>query len=185
MTNCHGPLTRATGAPDTGVTPRTTNRTIIESPPLQRDDSAPLDSQTDGTTGSGGGYGDQLVYPKGLSETERAAVEMQLEPLPVELAQQLLDELAGRMAANAIHLTPLAYLRGLVRRAQTGEFTPEVALRVSAERKRQRQTEAILRQAEAAHRKALQTETNAEDNPLVRRLVAIRDKAQHRNGNNG
>ncbi len=124
------------------------------------------------------------MYPKGLSETERVAAGQQLEPFPLELAQQLLDELAGRIAANAIHLTPLAYLRGLVRRAQTGDFTPEVALQVSAQRKRQRQTEAILRQAEAVHRKALQTERHAEDNPLVRRLIAIRDKAQHRNGNN-
>ena len=127
------------------------------------------------------------MYPKGLSETERVAAGKQLEPFPLELAQQLLDELAGRMAVNAIHLTPLAYLRGLVRRARTGDgdFTPEVALQVSAQRKRQRQTEAILRQAEAVHRKALQTERHAEDNSLVRRLIAIRDKAQHRNGNNG
>jgi hypothetical protein len=82
--------------------------------------TAPLDSRAEGATGSGAGYGDQLVYPKGLSETERVAAGRQLEPFPLELAQQLLDELAGRMAVNAIHLTPLAYLRGLV-----GERGPE------------------------------------------------------------
>ena len=104
------------------------DQTLAQQIDRRQSATAPLDSQIEGAIGSGSGYGDQLVYPKGLSGTERVAARSQLEPLPVELAQQLLDELAGRMAANAIHLTPLAYLRGLVRRAQTGDFTPEVAL---------------------------------------------------------
>lgn len=62
------------------------------------------------------------------------------------------------MKAGSIRITPLAYLRGLVTRAGTGNFTPEVALQVADSRKRRRQNEAVLRQAEAAHREVLKNE---------------------------
>jgi len=123
-----------------------------------------------------------LEYPKGLSEIERAEARKKLANLPADLAQQLLDELAGRMKAGSIRITPLTYLRGLVRRAGAGDFTPEVALQVADRRKRRRQNEAVLRQAEAAHVEALKNDghaaMHASDSPLVRRLAAIRNRSR-------
>lgn len=49
------------------------------------------------------------------------------------------------MQAKDVHTSPIAYLRGLVRRANAGEFVPELGQRVAAARLR-RQEELILRQ---------------------------------------
>ncbi|MCC6207500.1 MAG: hypothetical protein IT488_05050 [Gammaproteobacteria bacterium] len=139
------------------------------------------------TPASGGGDSDtyDLVYPKGLNDSERVEVKKLMDGLPSELAQQLLDELAGRMETRAIHTSPLAYLRGLVTRASAGKFTPEMALRIADRRKRQRQIEAALRQNDTRHGQALQhasiTAHLAKDNPLVKRLMAIQDRAKQRN----
>lgn len=66
-------------------------------------------------------HDNHLGDPLGLSDTKRAAAHehRRHEPGP-HLVQQLLDELAGRMQAGAIRLTPLAYLQGLVARAGDG-----------------------------------------------------------------
>ena len=40
-------------------------------------------------------------------------------------AQALLDELAGRLQANAVRSSPVGYLRGLIARADAGTFLPE------------------------------------------------------------
>ena len=90
---------------------------------------------------SGGCPDHELEYPKGLSEAERAAARKQLAAFPGDLAQQLLDELAGRIEAGAIRVTPLAYLRGMIDRACRGTFTPEAAIRVSDRRTRHWQNE--------------------------------------------
>jgi hypothetical protein len=75
-----------------------------------------------------------LEYPAGLSRPETAAAKWQLAGLPGELAQELLDELAGRMAGEGIRGSPLSYLRGLLARAKEGAFTPEVAVSVATAR---------------------------------------------------
>ncbi len=109
--------------------------------------------------------------------------EKLLRPFPAALAQQLLDELSGRLAVNAIRLSPLAYLRGLVKRARAGEFTPEVAFQVEKARQRRRQTEISQRQAEEACLQDLPTAPLAENNPLVEKLMAIRNRQQLGNKN--
>lgn len=111
-------------------------------PPVDRHDAIPPD---------GGG---DLVFPKSLLPEERASASTLVSSLP-ECAQALLDELSARMDAGAIHASPLSYLRGMVRRAQKGEFVPEMGLRVAAAR-RQREADAVLSQ-----------ERNAEDQRLV------------------
>ena len=62
---------------------------------------------------------------------EREEAGKRLAGIPAVLAQQLLDELAARIAANVIQTTPLAYLRGLTTRARAGTFTPEGALLIA------------------------------------------------------
>ena len=100
--------------------------------------------------------GGDLILPEGLLPEERAAALLLLKPCAQE-AQALLDELSARMQARAVHTSPLAYLRGLVRRAQVGEFVPELGQRVAAARRRQAE-ELILRQQREAEEQRLAAE---------------------------
>ena len=123
---------------------------------------------------------DALVFPGGLSECEQTAARAKLATIPSALAQELLDELAARMNAGAIRSTPLSYLRGLIKRAQYGAFTPEAGWRVAQARERQCQNEAIARRsAVAAAHAELPRECNDND-PFVQRVRAIRNKARQR-----
>ena len=49
-------------------------------------------------------------------------------------AQALLDELAGRLQANAVRSSPVGYLRGLIARADAGTFLPDFGPRIASER---------------------------------------------------
>lgn len=92
-------------------------------------------------TGLQGGGG--LLFPDALIPEERTSARRMLEQCP-DQAQALLDELSARMQAKAIHTGPIAYLRGLIKRAVAGEFVPELGPRVAAAR-RKRQDELIER----------------------------------------
>jgi hypothetical protein len=135
---------------------------------------------------SGGDYdhGRELVYPDGLTAAERVEAEKLLEGLFTDLAQHVLDELAGRLEAKSIRTAPLSYLRGLVSRARQGTFTPEIALRIAEQRRRRRQTEAALRHDEVCRKEAVQQAASltspARDNPLARRMVAIGERVSRR-----
>ena len=72
-------------------------------------------------------------------------------------AQALLDELSARLQAKAVHTSPIAYLRGLVRRAVAGEFVPELGLRIAIATRRH-QEELILRQQREAEERRLAAE---------------------------
>jgi hypothetical protein len=160
------------GDPDTSVIPRTTIRTIKETPQPQE---MPTGSVASGSVESGGGCFSDLEYPKGLSAAERKEAEKKLAGFPSGLAQQLLDELAASILAGSIRVTPLAYLRGLIKRAQTSGFTPEAGLRIAEHRKRRIAIEA----AASSHSEALgRIDSCVVNNPLVNKLVALRRKAQ-------
>ena len=169
---------RRPSAGDTPVTPGTTREPSRKSPRPQRQACRTVAPVAGPAPDRGGGQASGLVFPKGLSEAERSSARRQLAGFPEALAQQLLDELAGRMAAGAIQVAPLAYLRGLVRRARQGRFTPELALRVSDQRRRRQQAEAALRRVEAAP----VTTQPAVDSPLVVRLEAIRRRSSRGKG---
>ncbi|MBI5899006.1 MAG: hypothetical protein HZB40_07260 [Rhodocyclales bacterium] len=100
--------------------------------------------------------GGDLILPESLLPEERAAALLLLKPC-AQQAQALLDELSARMQAKAVHTSPLAYLRGLVRRALAGEFVPELGQRVAAARRRQAE-ELILRQQREAEEQRLAAE---------------------------
>lgn len=82
---------------------------------------------------SSGGAG--LIIPERLIPEEHAAARAIVGACP-DVAQALLDELDGRLKVGAPLRSPLAYLRGLVRRARSGRFVPELGLRVAAQRRR-------------------------------------------------
>ena len=100
--------------------------------------------------------GDELIFPNSLLPEERVAAEVLVMRCP-QFAQAMLDELAARMNINAIRVSPIGYLRGMVKRAQAGEFVPELGVRVAATRC-QREDAAALRENEEAERQRLNAE---------------------------
>ena len=99
---------------------------------------------TEESVDSGSGGAD-LIFPKALLPQEQAAAKALVRGFSL-LAQAMLDELAGRMETNTIRSSPIAYLRGLLARAKTGEFVPELAIRIAAARHAREEAEVLRRQ---------------------------------------
>ena len=91
--------------------------------------------------------GGDLVFPEQLLPEERAAARHLLKDCGPQ-AQALLDELAGRLRARGVRSSPIGYLRGLILRAATGTFVPELGPRLAAQRAK-RQEEARQHKARA------------------------------------
>ena len=96
------------------------------------------------------------------------------------MAQQLLDELTGRMVSGSIRLAHINYLRGLIREARAECLTPTLALKVGATRRQREKNEAVLRRAEVDQLKILETRGGHDDSALAKKLHTIRD---HHKGN--
>jgi hypothetical protein len=75
-----------------------------------------------------------LIFPTKLSESQRMALQRRLAVLSGPLAQQVLDELAGRMQSTSVR-NPVGYCGTLIRRARNGTFAPERALAVADARR--------------------------------------------------
>ena len=115
----------------------------------------PLTAEIIPCEGEAQGGGD-LILPETLLPEERQAALVLVQRCAPH-AQALLDELSARMQANAVHTSPVAYLRGLVRRSLAGEFVPELGQRVAASRRRHGE-ELILRQQREAEQQRLAAE---------------------------
>ena len=161
------------GPPDNRVTPRTTTGIHIESPPLPSHDA---DAVSQEVAAGGGGNSLVLVYPRALSQAECDEACVKLAGLSEELAQQLLDELAASMKKGAIKSTPLAYLRGLVKRARAGTFTPEGALTTAQQRRRKAEADAALTRCNGSSE--FPTDPAHLDNPLVKKLLNIQQRTR-------
>ena len=161
------------GAPDTGVTPRTTTGTQNESPPLL---SHSTEAKRQNPSAGGGGNLLVLEFPRGLSSAECDEARLKLAGLNEDLAQQLLDELAASMKKGVIKTTPLAYLRGLAKRAHAGTYTPEGALAVAHHRRRKAEVDAALTRCDQGGE--LQVESVDQDNPLVKKLLQMQQRSK-------
>lgn len=161
------------GPPDTGVTPRTTTRIQNESPPLA---NRGADANLQNPPASGGGNSLVLEYPRRLSRAECDAARVKLAGLNENLAQQLLDELAASMKKGVIKTTPLAYLRGLAKRARAGTYTPEGALAVAHHRRRKAEVDAALSRCDKGGQ--LLVESVDQDNPLVKKLLRMQQRSK-------
>ncbi|RPE82063.1 hypothetical protein [Vulcaniibacterium tengchongense] len=97
-----------------------------------------------------------LVMPPQLAEEQRVVVVGILDGLPGAIQQQVLDELAGRFAKTTPPLRDaIWWLTKVADRARRGDYVPNLAIAVEAERRR--------RAAEAeAIRKRRETEAAAE-----------------------
>lgn len=86
-------------------------------------------------SGCGGG---EICFPTALSDAQRQALRRRLSGVSDDAAQQLVDELAGRM--NATHVrNAICYCAALMRRFERGEFQPELGVRVAEQRHALRQ----------------------------------------------
>lgn len=77
------------------------------------------------------------IYPHELLPEEQVEAAKMLAELETDLAQQVLDELAGQIQAKTVKC-PLAYLRALVTNAKIGAFTATAAVRIQEKRRRTR-----------------------------------------------
>lgn len=104
----------------------------------------------DNSTAAGAldGRSADLIFPAQLLPEERVAATALVKGCG-DVAQQLLDELAARLNANSVRTSPIAYLRGMVERARTGQFNPELGLQIAAARRRKHE-DSLLREAREA-----------------------------------
>lgn len=144
------------GPPDTGVIPGTTRGTEIELPQPQQ--------AVSGCPGCGG-ENSYLHFPGELLAEERTQADAMIAGLDAALAQPVLDEWAGIIAAGDIRASRLGCLRALIARAQAGTFTPERALRVVRTREARQRVEV----AQAAIERP-ELPPPDENIPLVRRV---------------
>lgn len=161
------------GPPDNRVTPGTTTGIVNESPPLPNCGS---EAQLQDRSAGGGGNLFVLEYPRALSQAECDEARVKLAGLSQILAQQLLDELAASMKKGVIKTTPLAYLRGLVKRARAGTYTPEGALAVSNQRRRKAEVDAALTRSGKSNEMPI--ESVDPDNPLVKKLRGMQQRSK-------
>src|SRR5208283_1746483 len=117
---------------DTAVLPRTTNEPSIESPPPQPGSGGESD-EVRVNTGSGG----EFFFPKGLTPSQHHALQDRLAKLTSAEAQQVLDELAGRMGVTPVK-NPIRYCAVLASRMKRGAFAPELGLKIADARQTDR-----------------------------------------------
>jgi hypothetical protein len=112
--------------------------------------------------------GGQLDYPKALSRPQQRALQLQLAHLSFEQAQQVLDELTGRMEATNVR-DPVRYCAGIVRRLQAGQFTPELGL-------------SIAKRRQSLERRELQQDADRRllERPLNNRVAGLPDELRQR-----
>ena len=151
-----GPRTRVTGgpghgcpgAPDTGVRITTTYPSFNPKPQPQVETPSRPERRPDHEGSRSRCRGD-LWFPEGLTPAQRRDIGDRLTLVDRATAQQLLDELAGRMRATKVK-NPIGYCAALVSRWKRGEFAPEMALAIAAERLAARQPEALASASSSA-----------------------------------
>lgn len=116
-----------------------------------------------------------------FTATERAEATRRLERLPVPLAQQLLDVLDDRMQRGEIKTTPLAYLGGLIHRAEAGTFVPEVGRPPPSQVRRvSRASAETPSQPRETSQASAPVYSDAASNPLCQRVAEIQNKVAQR-----
>ena len=79
-----------------------------------------------------------LVYPKRLSENQRALADRYLNTVPTDERQSILDELEGRLRSEQKGMKPvydeMRFLHYLCRAVKKGDFVPNLGIKVRDER---------------------------------------------------
>jgi len=124
---------------------------------------------------SGNPQPEDLCFPKALSEVQKQALRKELQNLNQQQAQQVLDELVGRMRTAKVH-HPIRYCAALVARLQRGEFHPGLGTEVGKQREAERQRDAQPRESMKPSEKTASKETNGFPEDLRRWLRPSRLK---------
>jgi hypothetical protein len=124
---CQGTVTPMSGGDDAAVTPGTTNESINDTPVPPRGSARPLEENP---------VGGDLTFPDDLTDHQRAALRRCVAVLTQERAQEVLDELAGRMTITSVK-NPIRYCSTLTERVGRGKFQPELGLKVRERRESQ------------------------------------------------
>ena len=125
-----GPRTPVTRVVDTGALGTTSYP--LSNPQLPSERSRP-DSTSATDTPSLTSGGQDLQFPTTLSVGEVATLKQLLSGVDCEQAQQVLDELAGRMKVGRVN-NPSRYCAALLARVRSQKFTPELGIRIGEER---------------------------------------------------
>lgn len=123
----------------------------------------------------------KLIFPSKFTAAECVEATHRLNRFPTPLAQQILDELNGRMERGEIKTTALAYLGGLISRAGAGTFVTNV------ERKSERGRQRVPRTRQGPDRIAGEPPPEpprvypeVASNPLCQRVAEIRTRVELR-----
>ncbi len=129
-TEIHNPALQESRKPDL-LNTEITGSEITQIPLLLSTDPA---SPADTTGGTGI---DDLIFPKGLSLNEHAAIAGMLlvSKISRDMQQQLVDELAGAIKANTIKRGVVPFMHGLITAASAGRFAPSLGVAVLSLRK--------------------------------------------------
>ncbi|HBX74253.1 MAG TPA: helix-turn-helix domain-containing protein [Halieaceae bacterium] len=118
---------------------------------------------------------DALIFPRRLTDNQRTLALQYLTPIPAELHQPLLDELAGRVQAETQGAKPLydelRFFYALCRAARTGAFVPNLGLKVADARNRRRSD--TLETAEPAPAPRTEAERDALRQTAAEQLALI------------
>jgi hypothetical protein len=76
----------------------------------------------------------RMIFPPWIPDSHHAAAERIVASLDPPLAQMVVDEWVGSLAAGAVRRSPLGYLRALVENLERGDFTSRHAEVVAAGR---------------------------------------------------
>lgn len=90
-----------------------------------------------------------------VTAPQRQALEADLQDLPGDLAQQVADELAGRIETGKVSSCPIKYGRGIAKNARNGPFIPIAGTAIAERRIRRKladEAEEQRRVADRAHR---------------------------------
>lgn len=128
-----------------------------------------------GETASGPG----LHWPKVFVPADLPQAMAHLNGLPADASQALLDEIEWRSRSDRSVRSPIGLLRVLVRQHRQGQFQPDGAHRIEAERQAQRQ------RAEAAAAQALQAGSGDSAPQRSVMSAAVRQKVNELLGKTG
>jgi len=121
-----------------------------------------------------------LTYPPRLSANQRGVADRYLATVPADQRQALLDELEGRLRCEKQGAQPvydeLRYLYRLCRELNAGQFQPNLALKVEAERARNAQAaadQAREAQERSSKRRQRRDRVRRGENPFLQLRQAL------------
>ncbi len=116
-----------------------------------------------------------IEFPTDVPAELRESARRLVAGLNPPLAQMVIDEWAGIMSVGAIRSSPLGCLRGLIKRASEGSYTPVHAVKVAQAREAQQPSVAGQEQSPC---EPLLPGPIDDNNPLVKQLTQIARRHQ-------